>query len=107
MMISDAAIRNRTTIFVVMLIIFIMGLTAYVALPREAEPDIKIPFMNVITLYPGVAPGDVETLLTIPIENELKNLRDVKEITSVSAEGASVITIEFSPKVTPARMVAW
>jgi multidrug efflux pump len=99
MIISNAAIRHRTTIFVLMLIIVVLGASAYVDMPRESSPDIKIPFMNIITIYPGVAPGDIETLITIPIENELKNLSDVEEITSVSAEGASVITIEFSPSV--------
>ncbi len=99
MIISDAAIRHRTTIFVLMIVIAFMGVTAYFRLPRESAPDIKIPIMNVITIYPGVAPGDMETLVTIPIENELKNLRDVEEMTSVSAEGASIITIEFEPNV--------
>ena len=99
MIISNAAIRHRTTVFVLMIIIVIMGVTAYYEMPRESEPDITIPFMNVITVYPGVAPGDVETLLTIPIENELKNLSDVEKISSVSGEGVSVITIEFQPSV--------
>lgn len=99
MIVSNAAIRHRTTVFVLMLIIVVLGVSAYVEMPRESAPDIKIPFMNIITIYPGVAPGDIETLITIPIENELKNLRDVEEIRSLSAEGASVITIEFSPKV--------
>jgi multidrug efflux pump subunit AcrB len=99
MILSDAAIRHRTTVFVLLVIIVFMGLSAYSSLPRESSPDIKIPFMNIVTVYPGVSPGDVETLLTIPIENELKNLRDVEAITSVSAEGASIITIEFEPSV--------
>ena len=99
MIVTDAAVRHRTTVFVMMAIIALAGVFAFTALPRESAPDIKIPYMNVITIYPGVAPGDVETLLTIPIENELKNLRDVEHVTSVSAEGASVITIQFKPDV--------
>ena len=82
MIVSNAAIRHRTTVFVLMLIIVVLGSTSYVDMPRESSPDIKIPFMNVITIYPGVAPGDMETLVTIPIENELKNLKDVEEIIS-------------------------
>ena len=97
--VTDAAVRHRTTVFVMMAIVVLAGVFAFTALPRESAPDIKIPYMNVITIYPGVAPGDVETLLTIPIENELKNLRDVEHVTSVSAEGASVITIQFKPDV--------
>ena len=59
MNLSDAAIRHRTTVFVLMIVIAFMGVTAYVRLPRESAPDIKIPIMNVITIYPGVAPGIV------------------------------------------------
>ncbi len=99
MIVTGAAVRHRTTVFVLMALVALTGAYAFVALPRESAPDIKIPYMNVITLYPGVAPGDVETLLTIPIENELKNLRDVEHVMSVSAEGASVITIQFKPDV--------
>ncbi len=99
MIVTDAAVRHRTTVFVMMALVALAGAYSFTALPRESAPDIKIPYMNVITVYPGVAPGDVETLLTIPIENELKNLRDVEHVTSVSAEGASVITIQFKPDV--------
>lgn len=99
MIVTTAAVRHRTTVFVLMALIALAGAYAFTALPRESAPDIKIPYMNVITVYPGVAPGDVETLLTIPIESELKNLRDVEHVMSVSAEGASVITIQFKPDV--------
>lgn len=52
-----------------------------------------------ITAYEGVAPADIETLITLPIERKLKGLKDVEEIRSVSAEGSSMITIEFVPTV--------
>jgi multidrug efflux pump len=97
--VTDLSVRHRTTVYVLMVLIVIVGAWSYVSMPRESSPDIKIPFMNIVTIYPGVAPGDVETLLTVPIENELKNLRDVEKVTSVSAEGVSVITIEFQPSV--------
>ena len=85
MIVTDLSVRHRTTVYVLMALIVIGGAWSYVSMPRESSPDIKIPFMNIITIYPGVAPGDVETLLTVPIENELKNLRDVEKVTSVSA----------------------
>jgi multidrug efflux pump subunit AcrB len=59
--VTAAAVRHRTTVFVLMTLIALTGAYAFVSLPRESAPDIKIPYMNVITVYPGVAPGDVET----------------------------------------------
>ena len=56
MIISNAAIRHRTTVFVLMVIIVIMGVTAYYEMPRESDPDITIPFMNVIPSIPGWPP---------------------------------------------------
>lgn len=99
MIVTDLAVRHRTTVFVFMVLLVVVGAWSYLSMPRESSPDIKIPYMNVVTLYPGVAPADVETLLTVPIENELKNLRDVEKVTSLSAEGVSVITVEFQPSV--------
>jgi len=99
MSITGLAIRKYTTVFVLVVFITIMGLYSYFSLPREATPDVKIPFMIVTTLYPGVSPEDIETLITREIEQELKNLKDVKEITSSSSESFSVIAIEFEPDV--------
>jgi len=99
MLISDLAIRNRTTVFVLMVLIAVAGTISYVTLPREAAPDVPIPFVLVSTAYEGVAPEDVESAVTIKLENELTGIKGVKEITSASAEGLSIITIEFEPDV--------
>ena len=73
----------------------IAGLTAYATLPREAAPDITIPYVFIMTQYPGVAPEDIEQSITIPIEKKLKGLEAVKNIKSSSTEGMSSIVIEF------------
>ena len=99
MSITGLAIRKSTTVLVLIVFIFIIGLQSYFTLPRELAPDIKIPFMIVSTLYSGVAPEDIETLVTRPIEQELKTLKDVREISSSSSESFSVIAIEFEPDV--------
>jgi len=97
--ISNAAIRNRTTVGVLALIITVFGIYSYISLPREAAPDVPIPFILVNTIYEGVAPQDVESTVTLKIEKELAGLKGVKEIRSSSAEGSSMITIEFLPSV--------
>jgi len=97
--VSDAAIKNRTTVGVLVLLIVVAGAISYVTLPREAAPDVPIPYINVMTVYEGVSPEDVETSVTMEIEEELAGLKGVKEITSASAEGLSMITIEFYPDI--------
>jgi len=96
---SNAAIKNRTTVGVLILLIVVAGSFSYVTLPREAAPDVPIPYINVMTTYEGVSPEDVETSVTMEIEEELGGLKGVKEITSASAEGLSLITIEFYPNI--------
>ncbi|MBE2280522.1 MAG: efflux RND transporter permease subunit [Ignavibacteriaceae bacterium] len=95
MKITDVAIDNRTSVFVLIFIIFILGVVAYVSLPREAAPDVKIPLVIVSTPYFGVAPEDIESLVTQPIEKELKKINDVKKIESSSFQGYSLIQVEF------------
>jgi len=98
-LISNAAIRNRTTVGVLMLLIVVAGVFSYATLPRESEPDVEIPIVIITTTYEGVSPEDVESAVTIKIENELTGLKGVKEIRSTSAEGLSTITVEFMPDV--------
>lgn len=93
------AIRNATSVFIIIFIVFIVGIQSYLSLPREGAPDIQIPIVIVSTPYFGVAAKDIETLVTVPIEKKLKELSDVKELSSTSAESASIITIEFEPDV--------
>ena len=99
MRITDYAIRHRVTVYVLAIIFILFGGYSYWSLPREAAPDITIPFIIVSTLYIGAPPQDVENLVTRPIEKELQGLENVKEIRSTSAEGGCTISIEFNPNV--------
>ncbi len=95
MRIPRTAVGKRTSVVVLAIIIIIFGYMAYNSLPRESAPDITIPYIFVMTSYPGVAPEDIEQSITIPIEKKLKGLEAVKEIRSSSTEGMSSIVIEF------------
>lgn len=95
MIISEKAVQKRVSVFVLAIVIIIFGIVSYVSLPREAAPDVTIPYIFVSTNYPGVAPEDIEKSITIPIEKKLKGLEGVKKIKSASTEGMSLISIEF------------
>ena len=99
MILTDLSIRNRTTVAVLGVIIVLLGVYSYISLPREAFPDIPIPYIMVTTMYEGVSPEDVETAVTMKIEKELTGIRGVKEVLSSSAEGMSLISVEFTPDV--------
>ena len=99
MIVSDIAVRKSITVLVLAALILMMGVSSYLTLPREAEPDISIPNIFISTSYRGVAPGDMETAITIEIEKKLKGLDGLKSLQSTSSEGESLINVEFETGV--------
>lgn len=96
MHIWNVAVGNKVAVYILILVIVIIGWGSYLALPREAAPDISIPLVIVSVPYIGVSPTDIEGLVSRPLERDLKSLKDVKQITSVSKEGISTIRVEFN-----------
>ncbi|MFT5686440.1 MAG: multidrug efflux pump, partial [Myxococcota bacterium] len=92
-------VRYAPTVLLAVFCIVIFGAMSYTSLPRESSPDVKIPVVMVSTPYIGVSPADIETLVTIPMENELSGVKDVKKLSSTSGEGISVVSMEFEPDV--------
>ena len=96
---TSFSVANRVSAIVLLVFIGIMGLMSYRAIPREASPEVEIPIIVVNTVYPGVSPSDIETLVTRPLEDELNTISEIKELTSTSVEGYSSITAEFETSV--------
>ncbi len=99
MILNRVALKRQTTVLTLMVFILIAGIYCYITLPRENFPDITIPYVFVTTTYEGVAPEDMEELISIPIERKLKGISDVEEIRSTSAEGISTVAVKFLPSV--------
>ncbi len=93
------AIDNKTSVYVMMVMIVIVGIMSYTRIPKEQFPDIVIPTILVSTPYPGTSPTDMENLVTRPIEKEAKGLSGVKKITSNSLQDFSTVVIEFNTDV--------
>jgi multidrug efflux pump len=93
------SIDNRTSIYVLTIIITMLGVLSYISIPKEQIPEIIIPTIIVNTPYPGTSPEDMENLVTRPIEKETKALADVKKITSKSVQDFSTIVVEFNPGI--------
>lgn len=91
------AIENRTSVYVLAILISVLGLMNYYFIPKESFPQVVIPYIVVSTPYPGTSPEDIENLVTRPIEKQLKSISDVKNITSSSVPDFSSIVVEFDP----------
>jgi multidrug efflux pump len=89
------AIDNKTSIYVLAVIIAIFGIYSYRTIPKEQIPDIVIPYIIVNTVYPGTSPSDIENLITRPLETNLKSINGVKVINSTSVQDFSSIVVEF------------
>src|SRR5688572_1544112 len=87
------AIDNKTSVYIMTVIISLAGIFAYNKLQKENFPDIVIPTVMVFSVYPGTSPSDMENLVTRPIEKQIKSLNGVKKVTSSSNQDFSMITV--------------
>ena len=92
---TSLAVENRTSVVVLFFFVTIAGLVFYRAIPKESFPETEIPSIAVNTVYPGVSPTDIESLVTRKIEEELNTISGLKELASTSVEGYSSIIAEF------------
>ncbi len=99
---TNWAVRNRVTVYVLAVSTMVLGVYTYVRLPKELLPDVVVPTMLVTTIYPGTSPADVEKLVTKPIEKQLKAVAGVTKVRSYSAQDVSTIVVEFETTVDPA-----
>jgi len=97
---SSWAINNKTTIYVAMLILLFMGISAYFSMPRENFPEIKETKIYISSIYPGNTSEDIEKLITEPLEDKLKMISNVVKIESTSQEDYSMIMVEFDEHIT-------
>lgn len=97
---SSWAINNKTTMYVLITLILFLGAGAYFSMARENFPEIKETKIYISSVYPGNTAEDIEKLITDPIEDKLKTVSNVVEITSTSQEDYSIIVVEFDENIT-------
>ncbi|MCE2789700.1 MAG: efflux RND transporter permease subunit [Saprospiraceae bacterium] len=100
---SSWAIDNRTTMYIITMMITAFGLYTFINLPKEQFPDIVVPTISVTTVYVGNSPKDIENLVTRPIEKQIKGISGAKvnKIQSTSQTDFSLIIVEFDTDVKP------
>ncbi len=95
MWLTKIAIERPVSCIVVFLAILVLGLRSVGGMLIELNPKVDIPFVGVSTVYPGAGPEEIETLITDPIETAVSSVNLVKNVTSVSRDGVSIVSIEF------------
>ncbi len=92
-------INKRTAVFTASILIIFIGVMAYIGLPRESTPEIKQPWIFINTIYAGVSPQDIESLVTEPIEEALDGIEGLDKISSSSRQSSSSIFAQFDGDV--------
>jgi HAE1 family hydrophobic/amphiphilic exporter-1 len=89
-------VTNFRVVILLIILVSMWGIYSFNALPRESNPEVKIPIAVVSVVYPGVGPSDMEELVTKKIETSVGGIKGIKKLTSNSANSISSITVEFN-----------
>ncbi|MBV7300004.1 efflux RND transporter permease subunit [Enterovibrio paralichthyis] len=92
----DASLARTRTMVTLLLFLLVAGINTYLTIPKESDPDITIPVIYVSVSHEGISPADAERLLVRPIEQELRSIEGIKEMTATASEGHASVTLEFN-----------
>ena len=88
-------VSNFRVVILLIILLTAWGIYSFFRLPRESNPEVKIPIAVVLVSYPGVSPADMEELVTKKVENKVSGIKGIKKLTSRSANSISTVTVEF------------
>ncbi len=95
MRLPKITVKNPVTTLMVFIAVLLFGIFSWQTLPKDLLPNIELPALTVITIYPGATAEDVETQVTNTLEKVLSGTENLKKITSVSKENVSIISLQF------------
>lgn len=101
--ITTWAVQNRTTVIVLTVLIFILGIYSYQVMPKESFPEVVTPEIFVTTPYNSSSVVDIEKLITKPLEKEINTISGVDEITSTTVPNFSAIDVKFNYNIAPSE----
>jgi HAE1 family hydrophobic/amphiphilic exporter-1 len=99
MLLSNISIKRPVFASVLMLILVTLGVFSYRKLAIDLMPDVEIPVLSVLAVYPGASPEAVEREVSRKIEEAVNPIAGVRHVTSISREGLSTIIVEFELEV--------
>src|SRR5688572_17902244 len=92
---TKAALQRPIFILMLMLSAFLIGALSYNGMRKELNPEVNFGVVSVITPYPGAGPDDINELISRKIEESVSGVNGVRDITSTSQEGVSVVTVQL------------
>ena len=92
----ETILRRPRSVLTMMIVMIAAGIAVYIAIPKEANPDIDVPIFYVSVAQQGISPEDAERLLVRPMESKLRGLDGLKEITAIASEGHAGIVLEYN-----------
>lgn len=94
-MLSKFSVKKPMTVFVAVIIVIVLGIVSFTRMTPDLMPNLDMPYVVVVTTYPGQSPETVETTVTKPLESSMATLENIKNVTSTSAENYSMLMLEF------------
>lgn len=95
MSLARLSVNNPVPVNLLMVAVIVSGTLAYLHLPKELMPDLSFNWAFVIKIYPGVSAEEIEKLITVPIEDAVRDVDGVSNVSSQSAEGRSFVFVKF------------
>ncbi len=105
MWLSNISIKRPVFITMVILALVVLGGLSYARMGVDLLPDISVPVVAVQTVYPGASPDEVETSVSVPIEESLGSLSGVDTVSSTSSEGLSLVIVQYNLEYSAAKAV--
>lgn len=94
MRLPQLAIKNHLFVLVLVAMATGLGILSYLNMPRSEDPSLEFPLYNIIAVYPGASPEDLEQLVVNPIEDVLNEIEDITDLSTRINEGSAIISIE-------------
>lgn len=94
-MLSHYSVKKPYTVLVAVVLVLVLGVVSFMGMTTDLLPSIELPYVMVVTSYPGASPEKIEMTVTKPLESVLGTTSGVKNVQSVSSENSSMIVLEF------------
>lgn len=96
---SKFSVKKPMTIFVAVILVVVLGAVSFMKMTPDLMPNIDMPYVIVITTYPGATPEEVEETISKPMEKSLSTLENIETVQSISNANYSMVVLEFNKKV--------
>ena len=95
-MLGKFSVKKPYTVLVAVILVVVLGVVSFTKMSTDLLPNINLPYVIVMTTYPGASPETVEMVVTKPVESSMATVSNIEGISSVSSENYSIVILEFS-----------